>query len=207
MPKSAAERMAGLRARQRRAGLATVTVVVPKEDAVPLAEWAGRRRKEWTRTGGRRRRLVALPRNLGAAATRSALRSEDIRRLRELVEVAAVGLVIGRMNRHIERRLRALIEQGAALDGDASPRQLQLFHTALGDMSGDKTLQFLLRIALLATAERSSFPLRPRTEREAVVARIKRSQVQIVDAMIERNEPVAERRMRRYLSGLKDWLD
>jgi hypothetical protein len=68
------------------------------------------------------------------------------------------------------------------------------------------TLQFLLRIALHATTERSSFPLRPRKEREAVVARIKRSHVQIVNAMIERNELVAERRMRRYLSGLKDWL-
>lgn len=206
MPKSAADRMAVLRARQRRAGLTTVTVVVPKDDAVPLAKWAGRRREEWNKTGEGRRRSVTVPRDLGAAATRSALRSEDIRRLRDLVEVAAVGLVIGRMNPHIERRLRALIEQGAALNGDASPLQLQRFHTALGDMSGDKTLQFLLRIALHATAERSSFPLRPRKEREAVVARIRRSHVQIVNAMIERNELVAERRMRRYLSGLKDWL-
>jgi DNA-binding FadR family transcriptional regulator len=207
MPKSASERMAGLRARQRRAGLKTVTVVVPQDDAVPLAEWAGRRRREWTRAGGPRRRSAALPGNLGAASPRSALRSEDIRRLRELVEVAAVGLVIGRMNQHMERRLRALVEQGAALDGDASPLQLQHFHTALGDMSGDQTLQFLLRIALHATAERSSFPSRSRKEREAGVARIKRSHVQIVDAMIERNQPLAERRMRRYLTGLKDWLE
>jgi DNA-binding FadR family transcriptional regulator len=206
LPKSAAERMASLRDRQGRAGLVTLTLVVPRNDAAGLVSWTRRRREEWLKGDVRSRRAVALPRHLGNDTARSALRSEDIQRLRELVEVAAVGLVIARMNPRIERRLRLLVEQGATMNGDSPTQDLQRFHMALGEMSADKTLHFLLRIALHVTAERSAFPLRPRGEREAVVSRIRRFQGLIVDAMIERNDALADRRMRRYLAGLRDWL-
>jgi hypothetical protein len=105
MPKSASERMAGLRARQRRAGLKTVTVVVPQDDAVPLAEWAGRRRRAWT-GGGPRRRSAPCRSWVRLRAVPCARR---IRRLRELVGSRLSASIDARS--HMERRLRALVNR------------------------------------------------------------------------------------------------
>jgi len=124
-----------------------------------------------------------------------------------MLEITAVGLVIERMTPQAEKRLRKLAEQDAAMTGTASPLELQRLHMALGEMSGDQALQFLLGIALRVTDERSSFRDRKHVEREAVVARIKRLHLRIIAAIIERNGVLAERRMRQYLVGLRDWLE
>jgi DNA-binding FadR family transcriptional regulator len=118
-----------------------------------------------------------------------------------------VSLVIARLNPRIERRLRALLEQDAALDGDASSERMQRFHEGLGELAGDATLEFLLRIALRVTEQRSTFTRLSRRQREAVIARIRRSRARIAAAILARDAPLAERRMRRYLDGLKDWLE
>jgi DNA-binding FadR family transcriptional regulator len=39
-----------------------------------------------------------------------------------------------------------------------------------------------------------------------VVSRVKTLHVSIAEAIIDQNAPLAARRMRGYLSGLKDWL-
>ena len=76
-----------------------------------------------------------------------------------------------------------------------------------GDLSGDDALQLLLRIALQLTDERSPFELSRGSERERIVARVKQLHAGIVEALVERNEALAIRRMRRYLSGLREWLE
>ncbi len=161
MPKSVAERMSSLRARQRRAGLTTVTLVVPRDDTLQLTLWAKRRREQWTQGRAQSAWPAALAMRGGLGAARSAISSEDIRRLRELLEVTAVRLVIDRMTPRIAKRLRALAGQESAMDGDATARDLQRFHLMLGELSTDPTLHFLLRIALRVTEERSPFTLRP----------------------------------------------
>lgn len=93
------------------------------------------------------------------------------------------------------------------MSADATTRELQRLHLVLGELSMDPTLHFLLRIALRVTEERSSFTLLPRKQRDAVVARIRESHLRIIEAIVERNEPLAERRLRRYLSALKDWIE
>jgi DNA-binding FadR family transcriptional regulator len=140
-------------------------------------------------------------------AARSAISEAEIRRLRELLELTAVGLVIERMTPRVEKQLRKLAEQEKTMTGTATPLELQRLHMALGEMSGDQALQFLLSIALRVTDERSSFTNLPRAEREGVVSRIKRVHLRIIGAIIERNGALADRRMRQYLAGLKDWLE
>jgi DNA-binding FadR family transcriptional regulator len=207
MAKSAAERMASLRARQRRAGLATLTLVVPGVDTDLFTQLAARHREAWRTGQGRTRGRLAPVRRLEAGARPAGIATTDILRLRELLELTAIGLVIERMNPGMERRLRRLLEVEAALDGGASAGELQRFHLALGELAGDPTLQFLLRIALRATDERSLFATRGQRERDVVVARVKRLHRRIADALIKRNTTLADYRMRNYLAGLKDWLE
>ncbi len=207
MARTAAERMAGLRARQRDAGLVTLTLVVPAEEVEAFRTLA-RRRRDGARGAGRGRRgppsLAAAPRRL---SRRSAIRPQDIMKLRELLEVAALGLVCARLTVAGGRRLRALIDWERALDADASGPDLQRLHALLGELSGDSTLQFLLTVALRLTDEHASFAGRPRRERAAGVARIRRIHAGIVEAILERNAGLAESRLRRYLAGLREWLD
>jgi DNA-binding FadR family transcriptional regulator len=206
MARTAAERMAKLRERQRRAGLVTLTLVVPARDTAHFRRLAARRRTTWTVEPNFPTRAGPSPGH-EHRDSQKALSSVDIRRLRELLEVTAVSLATARLTSRSERRLRALLEQDAALDGDASDAELQRFHAGLGELAGDATLEFLLRIALRATGQRSTFHrLKPR-QREAVIARIRRARGRIAEAILARDAALAERRMRRYLDGLKDWLE
>ena len=127
-------------------------------------------------------------------------------KLRELLEVAALGLVCARLTASGERRLRALVTWEQTLDADATGPDLQRLHALLGELSGDPTLQFLLTVALRLTDEHASFSGRPRRERGAGVARIRRVHAGIVEAILERNASLAETRLRRYLAGLREWL-
>ncbi len=40
-----------------------------------------------------------------------------------------------------------------------------------------------------------------------MVSRIKQSHARIIEAMLERDGVLAERRLRRYLSALRDWIE
>ena len=207
MARTTAERMASLRARQRAAGLVTLTLVVPAEEVEAFRSLARRRRDE-PRTAARGRRgtpsLAAAPRRL---SRRSAIRPQDIMKLRELLEVAALGLACAGLTAAGERRLRAVVAWERALDADASGPDLQRLHALLGELSGDATLQFLLTVALRLTDEHASFSGRPRRERAAGVVRIQRIHAGIVEAILARNAALAETRLRRYLAGLREWLD
>jgi hypothetical protein len=207
MAKTAAQRMASMRARQRQNGLATLTVVVPQVDAANFISLAQRCRARWKGGARSAARGPALPRGIATRTRSSAIRGQDIMKLRELLEVAAVGLVIARSNAPIERRLQSIVEWEKRLDEDATARELQRLHSTLADLSGDPTLRFLLRVALGLTDDHALFANSSRGERAGQVARIKRAHAAIVDAILRRDQSLAEARIRRYLAGLKEWLE
>jgi len=206
MAMTAAERMARLRARQRTAGLATITLVVPTDDVDVLQRLAARRRRRHEQGGRDETRSVRWPRRPQAAHSTS-ISPADVLAFRELLETTAVGLVTRRLNPAMQRRLLAHVEREATLRGDAVSADFQQFHRLLGELSGDEPLQLLLRIALQLTDERSAFGRSRGGAREQVVHRIKRLHAGIVKAIIDRNEALAIRRMRSYLSGLREWLE
>ena len=206
MATNTAERMARMRARQRAAGLVPLSLVVPAGDAQGFQKLAARRR-----------RLAMQGPNIDAGPIRWQKRSRspastsispaDILAFRELLETTAVTLVVRRMNSASTRRLRAAIEHETLLPADASSEEFQRLHLLLGELSRDEPLQLLLRIALRLTDDRSAFNRLRGGDRAQVVARVKRLHASIVEAMTDRNEALALRRMRRYLSGLRDWLE
>jgi DNA-binding FadR family transcriptional regulator len=206
LAQSAAERMARLRSRQRGAGLATLTLVVPTANVTLFRRLAARQRQRLARGAPLTLFNSVLARRMTRDANESRVNPADIMETRELLEVAAVSLATRRLNPHLARRLRVIIADEAALDGTASAEQLQRFHLLLGELSGDPVLLLFLRLALRLTDEHSTFARRSRTDREAVVARLKHLHAAIATAIIERYEGLAIRRMRRYLSGLRDWL-
>ena len=116
-------------------------------------------------------------------------------------------LAVRRMNVQAARRLRAEIARESALPVNAGSAELQRLHSLMGELSGDEALQLLLRIALQLTDDRSAFAASSGASREQIVARVKRQHAGIVEALIDRNEALAIRRMRRYLSGLREWLE
>ena len=207
MAKTAAERMAMMRSRQRAAGLATLSVVVPQADVEAFTVLARRRRARWQDGSRRAVRPLALPPSRAARGGGSAIRPRDILKLRELLEVAAVRLVVDRLSPALERRLRAVLAADQRLDGDATSPDLQRLHALLGELSGDAALSFLLEVALRLTDDHASFAKRRRSERQRVVRRIQRGHAAIVDAILRKDVPRAEVRVRRYLAGLSEWLE
>jgi DNA-binding FadR family transcriptional regulator len=206
MAMTAAQRMARLRARQRAAGLASLSIVVPKDDVDAFVRLASRRRRAQAGRGIVPATAVRWPRKLrDVRATR--VSAADIRALRELLEVTAVTLACRRMNDARARRLRSQVQREAGLAGDATSVELQRLHLLIAELAGDDALRLLLRIALQLTDERSAFAEAPLAKREQLVARIKRLHTGIAEALLDRNEGLAVRRMRRYLSGLGDWLE
>lgn len=200
-----AERMSRMRSRQRKAGLMPLSLVVPVGDAAAF-----------TRLAARRRRLAAQARHTAvpAAARMSIPRGAttsispgDILAFRELLESTAVSLVVRRLNPPMRRRLQAALRREAALPSDAASSEFQKLHRLLGELSGDEPLQLLLRIALQLTDERSVFDRSRGADRREIVERVKRLHAGIVAAIIDGDEALAVRRMRRYLGGLREWLE
>lgn len=200
-----AERMSRMRSRQRKAGLMPLSLVVPVGDAAAF-----------TRLAARRRRLAAQARHTAvpAAARMSIPRGAttsispgDILAFRELLESTAVSLVVRRLNPPMRRRLQAALRREAALPSDAASSEFQKLHRLLGELSGDEPLQLLLRIALQLTDERSVFDRSRGADRREIVERVKRLHAGIVAAIIDRDEALSVRRMRRYLGGLREWLE
>lgn len=205
MALTAAERMAKMRVRQRKAGLVTMSVVIPAADAAAFARLAARRRHLASRA-----RDTDVPAPLRMPIPRGATTSisaGDILAFRELLESTAVSLVVRRLNPPMRRRLQAALRREAALSPDAASYEFQGMHRLLGELSGDEPLQLLLRIALQLTDERSAFDRSRGADRREIVERVKRLHASIVTAIVDGDEALAVRRMRRYLGGLREWLE
>jgi DNA-binding FadR family transcriptional regulator len=205
MAMTAAERMARLRERQRVAGLTSLSIVVPAADVPAFVRLAARRRRLHSDAGSAPGGKMRLARRTGSVRT-TRISPADILAFRELLEVTAVTLVARRMSAEVARRLRSQIAREASLDSEATSAEMQRLHLLLAELSGDEALQLLLRIALQLTDERSPFTVAPLEERRRLVSRIKRLHAAIVDALVQRDERLAVRRVRRYLSGLREWL-
>jgi DNA-binding FadR family transcriptional regulator len=194
--------MARLRTRQRKAGLTSLSIVVPTADVQVFSQLAMRRRKQLA-VGN----LPNLPLPARWVRTRTpVIGTGELLELREALELAAVTLVVRRMNPRIVRSLRLEIAREAVLSSRASSAQLQRLHILLAELSGDHTLQLLAPITLRLTEDRSVFARASMLARAQGVARIRRLHLGIVDALIEQNDALARRRMRRYLTGLREWL-
>lgn len=205
MALTAAERMARMRSRQRKAGLVPLSLVVPAGDAEAFNRLAARRRRIASRARGAVEATpVRMPMPRGVATSIS---PGDILAFRELLESTAVSLVVRRMSEPIRRRLLAALRRESALPADASSTEYQKLHRLLGELSGDEPLQLLLRIALQLTDERSAFDRSRGPDRREIVERVKRLHAGIVAAIVDGEEALAVRRMKRYLSGLREWLE
>jgi len=206
MALTSAQRMARMRARQHGTGLTTVTLVVPQSDSGPLRRLAARRRSRLALGQAQAAGNLRLERNMLRDAAAHRISPSDILETRQLLEVAAVSLVVRALNPWSVRRLRAALADEAALNDNTNAAELQRFHLLLGELSGDAALLLFLRLSLLLTDQHSIFTRLQPMDRAAVVAHVRRLHAGIAAAILDRKEGLAIRRMRRYVSGLKDWL-
>jgi DNA-binding FadR family transcriptional regulator len=135
------------------------------------------------------------------------IRPVDILATRQVLEQATVSLAVARLSAAGAARLRAVIDAEAELDGSATGEDLQRFHFAVAELSGDPALRLFTDIVLRLSDAHSTFARRPRADRDRGVARIKRLHRTIAEAIIARDAAAASRRIRRYLEGYRDWMD
>lgn len=205
MALTAAERMSRMRSRQRKAGLMPLSLVVPVGDAAAFTRLAARRRRLAANAGDTN---VPAPARMSIPrGVTTSISPGDILAFRELLESTAVSLVVRRVNQPMQRRLQAALRREAALPSDATSTEFQKLHRLIGELSGDEPLQLLLRIALQLTDERSAFDRSRGADRREIVERVKRLHAGIVAAIVDGDEALAVRRMRRYLGGLREWLE
>ncbi|SEJ89246.1 DNA-binding transcriptional regulator, FadR family [Paraburkholderia diazotrophica] len=133
--------------------------------------------------------------------------SRDILATRRALELAVLDLVIERLDREGEQRLRDQIQTEAQLDGRAGADEFLRFHFLLAELCGDPALRLFDGIVLQLADAHSTFHRQSRPERDRVVARIKEYHRKIACAVIARDRDQARGRMAEYIAGIKTWLE
>jgi len=131
----------------------------------------------------------------------------DILATRRALELAAMNLVIERLDHEGEQRLHDQIQAEAQLDGGAGADELLRFHFLLAELCGDPALRLFDGIVLQLADTHSTFHRRGRPDRDRVVARIKEYHREIARAIIARDKEQACRQMAQYIAGIRTWLE
>lgn len=130
----------------------------------------------------------------------------EILTTRRVLELAAVDMVIARLNSQGEERLREQIARETTLDGGAGADELQRFHFLLGELSGDVALRLFMGVVLQLADTHSTFHVRSARDRDEAVERVKRLHAAIAEALIARDSERAKKQMAHYIAGVKAWL-
>jgi DNA-binding FadR family transcriptional regulator len=131
----------------------------------------------------------------------------DILATRRALELAALDLVIERLDDAGEQRLREQVQAEAQLDGRAGADALLRFHFLLAELCGDPALRLFSSIVLQLADTHSTFHRRSRADRDRVVARIKAYHREIAHAVIARDRELARERIAGYIGGIRTWLE
>jgi DNA-binding FadR family transcriptional regulator len=138
--------------------------------------------------------------------------SEDLRVVRDAIELGALGQVMGRRDDpEVAARLQAVIAQSEAGAGKTDalapsvPSMSASFHTELADLSGNPVLGLFLRILTeLWTRHRVNSPTAPQPD-PALASEAANVHRRILQAILAGDEGVARHRMRRHLEALTAW--
>ncbi|CAB3653081.1 FadR/GntR family transcriptional regulator [Paraburkholderia rhynchosiae] len=131
----------------------------------------------------------------------------DILATRHALELAALDLVIERLDDEGEQRLREQVQGEAQLDGGAGADELLRFHFLLAELCGDPALRLFDCIVLQLADAHSTFHRRGRADRDRVVARIKEYHRGVALAVIARDKEQARGKMAEYIAGIRTWLE
>jgi DNA-binding FadR family transcriptional regulator len=154
--------------------------------------------------------LVAAPdgravvRVVALYLTYKGMNSAHVRDLREELEAATLRMTIDRLTGDGVRRLNGVLELERTWPDEDFPAVSHDLHAVIGELSGNRTLALLQSIVMQLTAERlhSGDPRRvtepPQTVRRAHQA--------IVEAIIARDAPLAQRRMDKHLQAIARWM-
>jgi len=139
----------------------------------------------------------------------------NLRAVREVVEMACLDSVVGRVSEsEVARRLRAVLHGSDAANpfGDGTPPEhlgqlSHLLHVELAELAGNPVLALFLRILVTlwarqdakATADGAAEPV------PAVGGSVSRAHQGIVDALLVGDGGLACHRMRRHLGVLTEW--
>jgi DNA-binding FadR family transcriptional regulator len=153
--------------------------------------------------------LVAAPdgravvRVVSLYLTYKGMNSAHIRDLREELEAATLRMTIDRLTDEGVRRLNGVLELERNWPDEDFPAVSHDLHAVIAELSGNRTLALLQSIVMQLTAERlhSGDPRRV-TEPPQAVRRAHRA---IVEAIIARDAPLAQRRMDKHLRAIARW--
>ncbi|MGH3302081.1 MAG: FadR/GntR family transcriptional regulator [Streptosporangiaceae bacterium] len=153
--------------------------------------------------------LVAAPdgravvRVVALYLTYKGMNSAHIRDLREELEAATLRMAIDRLTDDGVRRLNGVLELERTWPDEDFPAVSHDLHAVIAELSGNRTLALLQSIVMQLTAERlhSGDPRRVTEPPQAV----RRAHQAIVEAIIARDAPLAQRRMDKHLQAIARW--
>lgn len=151
--------------------------------------------------------LDATMQAVGVYLEYAAIAPLDILAIRRALELAAIDLVIERLDDEGEQRLREQIALETPLDGRAGADALLKFHFLLAELCGNPALRLFDSIVLQLADTHSTFHRRDRADRDRVVARIKTYHKEIACAIMARDRERARAHLNEYVAGIKAWLE
>lgn len=133
-----------------------------------------------------------------------AVTPEHLHELREALEIGALDRVV-RNRRETAAEVRLGRELTSAQDS-TTPLQVRgdSFHVAVAELSGNPILVLFLQILSELWARHAVVPGTPDPGPDAE-AQVERAHRRILEAIVAKDLPTAERRMRRHLSALTQW--
>lgn len=153
--------------------------------------------------------LVVTPRDINTVVQSVALQLEyedmDPARLyeaRTILEVASVRLAAEGIDEDGAARLREYLGREEVEVGKSFTEQTHHFHILVAELSGNPALRLFVHVLGRLTGVQSA---RPRSLKKATKD-VHEAHLRIAEAIIDGDPDQAERRMRRHLDAVKDWL-
>jgi DNA-binding FadR family transcriptional regulator len=137
--------------------------------------------------------------------------ADDLRAVREAIELGCIDLVVARRHEpEVVDRLRAALRVDTAASSTEVNRLSHVFHTELGELSGNPVLALFLRIVtdLSYRHAMASEPSPPRGDVpvEELAEAAEKIHRKIVDAILAGDVGLARHRMRRHLEAIIEWV-
>jgi DNA-binding FadR family transcriptional regulator len=131
---------------------------------------------------------------------------EDLLAVRLLLEPLAVRLAAEHITEEGIETLRSVLEEERAQTTEHTPLGSNLLHVSLARLSGNPVLDLLIDVLVQLTERYAKLPAQRNEAASSVRADSERAHEKLVDAVVAGNASLAESRMVKHLTAMRDWM-
>jgi len=145
--------------------------------------------------------VAAVSDAIAVFLARSGVTVEHIAELRLHIELAAVVRAVDQLDERSAAELTKVVDRERVVPADELADRIHDLHGTIGDVAGNRVLELVLLVLVRVTRLYQSEALSSRARRD-IRDEIQRAHAGIVEAVVARDRPLAQQRMRRHLDAI-----